>query len=78
MPDSITEQLRKDHSEWPVWKGRLSDLEQDEEDMLPYTTVAERFAAIWQLTQDGYSMSGTLIDESTFPTNSGSLIRREG
>jgi len=72
------EEARARRSKWPVQKGTFKELETDETDASEYLTIEERFAAMWQMAQSGCAMQGIAIDESTFPTNSGSIVRREG
>jgi hypothetical protein len=78
-PETETlEEARARRSQWPVRKGKLSDLEQDEVDVSGYTTFEQRLAMMWQLAQDGWALRGEPIRESSFPRHVGRLVRREG
>jgi len=63
-------------SHWPVRKGRLSEFEGDEEDLSEITTVAARFAMMWQLAQDAWAFRGEPISEPQFSRHPGRKIRR--
>ena len=80
MPENQTpEERRAERAKWPVRKGRLTEIENgDETDVSPYTTIEQRFSMMWQIAQTVWAMGGEKVDESSFPRNTGRLIRREG
>jgi hypothetical protein len=65
-----------DRSTWPVVKGRLSELEREEADLSATTTVAERFAIMWQLAQDAWAFRGEPIGEPELSRHIVRVIRR--
>jgi hypothetical protein len=74
--DPMEEARAQQRSQWPVRKGKLSEMEGDEADLSATSTVAQRFAWMWQLAQDGWTFRGKPIDESTLPRHTGRLVRR--
>lgn len=69
---------RAERAKWPVRVGRLKDIENDETDVTPYTTVEQRFAIMWQLAQTVWAFRREPIDESSFPRAVGRLVDRRG
>jgi len=65
-----------DRSKWPVRKGKLSVLESEEQDLSSTTTVEERFAMMWQLTQDAWAFRGEPIGEPELSRHIICVIRR--
>jgi len=65
-----------DRSQWPVSKGRLSELENVEQDLSATTTVEERFAIMWDLAQDAWAFRGEPIVEPELSRHIVRVIRR--
>jgi hypothetical protein len=65
-------------SQWPVCKGRLSDLEDKESDLSEITTAAERFAMMWQLAQDAWAFRGEPIPDPEESRGICRVIRQHG
>jgi hypothetical protein len=54
-----------DRRHWPGRKGKLSELEADEQDLSATTTVEERFAMMWQLARmPGPSAESQFLSQS--------------
>jgi hypothetical protein len=56
--------------------GLMKDLENEDIEPCNHLTIEERFAAVWQLTQDAMALRGESINESILPRNVGSTERR--
>jgi hypothetical protein len=77
-PENETpEEGRARRSQWPVCKGPLHELEQDETDVSPYTTFEERFAIMWQLAQQAWALRGEKAGEPELSRHIGSVVRRK-
>jgi hypothetical protein len=71
-----SEDRRALRSQWPVRVAPVAELEREEQDLSAVTTVAERFAIMWQIAQDVWAFRGEPVSESQLSRHPGRLIRR--
>ena len=64
--DSAANQTGLPRGQWPTRIGTLQEMEGNEADLSATTTVEERFAIMWQLAQDFYTMRGEPVPEPDF------------
>jgi hypothetical protein len=73
---SLSDSAAAARRDWPVRKGTLAEMEQDQPSLAASTTVEERFALMWQLAQDAWAFRGEPVGEPPFPRHPVRLIRR--
>lgn len=65
-----------DRRHWPTAKGSLREMEEDVPSLRDVTSIEERFAMMWQLAVDAWTLRGEPIRECRFPGSVGRVIRR--